>query len=165
MPFSSTHDPYNPGSKQICTQGTKTMKVIPETHSHLSFHFGRVLLIGALLLYLMSTPLAAAHAASWVVSSSVACPPGLNPSGASYLSWSGYWSWDYGTTTGGLWYWQNGSWVLQNSATTIGARGSSGSAYAYTGAARQPGYWTQTGGHTATFFSGSQNSYAPIISC
>jgi len=107
----------------------------------------------------------AAYAASWVVSSSVACPPGLNPSGASYLSWSGYWPWDYGTTTGGLWYWQNGSWVLQNNATTIGASGSSGSAYAYTGAARQPGYWTQTGGHTATFFSGSQNSYAPIISC
>jgi len=124
--------------------------------------FKRLLLLSFLVCFVVITAIPAG-AASWNIWSQGDCASGY-PKGASTLSWSGYSSSDSGSSGGWLWFWTGSSWS-QRASGFGSASGSTNAAVANTVTAHQTGNWTQTGGHTATFFSGQKNSQGNIFSC
>lgn len=118
------------------------------------------LLIGILaMLSASSLSTSSIAAAGWGTASSVICT-----GGDSQLWWYDYYPWDWGKSWGYLWHWNGSSWDLRNSGYGEGS-GASGSAVAGTSASDERGYWTETGAHQASFFSGTVNSYSNIVSC
>lgn len=144
--------------------------IMAKQHSHKSkrvsnkFRFGRLIIIGVVML-LASLPTKIVQAAWWSIASDIMCSGSTTVQGASFLFWGGYAFWDRGTSTGYLWRWIGTTWYL-HSSDTVTNQGSGGGATAgpsaYSGSTNT---WTETGGHTATFFSGQQNSYSAMITC
>jgi hypothetical protein len=121
------------------------------------------LLVNLLVIYVLLFAPSHAYAASWNISSQGDCYNGY-PRGASTLYWEGYSPLAWGKSWGWLWYWTGSSWSLTSSGYGD-ASGASNAAIADDSASYQEGWWTQTGGHRASFFSGQNNSYGNQFTC
>jgi len=84
---------------------------------------------------------------SWTVDSTISCSQGY-----SVLNWSGYGQSSNGTTNGSLWRWTGASWQLVSSGWS-GASGASGSTPVSNPVSPTGNWYTETGGHSATFIS------------
>jgi len=131
----------------------------------------KLLCVAVIALGLVSLPIGTAWAASWSVNSSGYCtlwnPGHWIAGGSSRLSWGGGWPWDSGNTTGYLWRWNGSNWI-QSSTAFGSASGAANvaSASPYTDIYSPPSiWWNETGAHTASFFSGQQNSYGSNFLC
>jgi hypothetical protein len=120
------------------------------------------LLVTLLMIYVFLFAPSHAYASGWSVYSEGGCPG--SPEGISVLTWTGYHWYSWGKSWGYLWYWSGSSWTLRSSGYGE-AGGAANSAIAYDRSGYQSGWWTQTGAHTASFFSGQNNSYGNQYTC
>ena len=88
--------------------------------------------------------------------------------GSDEFTWYDYNLWDWGSSTAVLWVWSTDtqSWVNMDQKNGFGG-GPSGNVFVGTGPRMtgSPHWWTETAGHNASFFSGSQGSGYGPISC
>ncbi len=123
------------------------------------------LLVTLLMIYVFLFAPSHVYAQGWSIWSVGDCFDGT-PDGASQLSWGGYFWLSWGKSWGYLWHWTGSSWALRSSGYGE-AWGSTNAAVANDHAAYPPSgsWWTQTGAHMASFFSGQNNSYGNQFTC
>ncbi|NOK63388.1 MAG: hypothetical protein GFH27_549347n57 [Chloroflexi bacterium AL-W] len=124
------------------------------------------LIIGMVLTTMIVVGVDQVGAATYSVFSNGWCDNGM-VNGVSVTSWDGQSSSSTGYVNGALWYASNGKWIKQMDTTDTVGPDDFGVARAFNliSAPDSTRRYSQTGAHTASFFSGTKKSETPSWDC